>query len=190
MVPFESVRERIPAEEAAQFYGLTFDSRGWAVCPFHGDRHPSMSFRRGRFRCWTCGVSGDSIDLVSRLFDLDSVAAVHKLDQDFSLGLVRSGSRMTREEARKREQLIEAHKVFENWREQEMRKLNQICYKAHTALQAGPPWAVEQSLAIRNQDLAEYCSDILDGGIPDEQAQLFRERRRMSKWTEQILKGC
>ncbi|WP_368264452.1 CHC2 zinc finger domain-containing protein, partial [Intestinimonas butyriciproducens] len=50
------------AKDAARYYGLTFDRKGWAVCPFHQDKHPSMSFRGGRFRCWACNASGDSID--------------------------------------------------------------------------------------------------------------------------------
>lgn len=45
---FREVRERVSAQDAARHYGLTFDRRGWALCPFHHDKHPSMSFRSGR----------------------------------------------------------------------------------------------------------------------------------------------
>jgi hypothetical protein len=57
---FMQVRERVSAEEAARFYGLTFNNRGWAKCCFHNDNHPSMSFKNGRFHCWVCDLSGDS----------------------------------------------------------------------------------------------------------------------------------
>lgn len=40
-------------------------SRHKALCPFHGDRHPSLSFHVGRntFRCFVCGAHGDTIAL-------------------------------------------------------------------------------------------------------------------------------
>ena len=89
MIDFREIRARVPAQDAVRFYGAKFDHRGWAICPFHGDTHPSISFKNGRFRCWSCGASGDALDYVSRLFDLDSVQAGQKLDADFHLGLSR-----------------------------------------------------------------------------------------------------
>lgn len=40
------------------------------LCPFHEDRQPSASvnYSRDRFRCHTCGVAGDSIDLAMRVY--------------------------------------------------------------------------------------------------------------------------
>ena len=89
MIDFREIRAWVPAQDAVRFYGAKFDHRGWAICPFHGDTHPSISFKNGRFRCWSCGASGDALDYVSRLFDLDSVQAGQKLDADFHLGLSR-----------------------------------------------------------------------------------------------------
>lgn len=73
---FREVRERVSAQEAARRYGLTFDCHNRALCPFHPDHHPSMSFNEGRFRCWSCGASGDAIDFTGRLFSLEPLAAV------------------------------------------------------------------------------------------------------------------
>ena len=84
---FREVRERVSAQDAARHYGLTFDRRGWALCPFHNDKHPSMSFRNGRFRCWVCDVGGDSIDFTARLLGLDAMGAVERLNADFGLAL-------------------------------------------------------------------------------------------------------
>ena len=55
---FRETRERVSAQDAARHYGLTFDRRGWALCPFHADKHPSMSFHKGRFRCWVFDPAG------------------------------------------------------------------------------------------------------------------------------------
>ena len=84
---FRECRERVSAQDAARYYGLTFDRKGWAVCPFHSDKHPSMSFRAGRFRCWACNASGDAIDFTGRLLGLEPMAAVERLNADFALSL-------------------------------------------------------------------------------------------------------
>ncbi len=38
------------------------------LCPFHDDRNPSLTINRdtGRFRCWSCDVSGDALDFIMR----------------------------------------------------------------------------------------------------------------------------
>lgn len=40
------------------------------LCPLHGDRNPSMSFKNNRFRCWACGESGDALSLVQRALNV------------------------------------------------------------------------------------------------------------------------
>lgn len=193
MIDFRSVRERVPAEDAARFYGLEFDRRGWAVCPFHQDKHPSISFKGGRFRCWACGANGDSLDFTTRLFNLDSVQAAEKLNADFRLGLAheaKEDSETLRME-RERRRVATAHQGFEEWRERTMKALNEVCYIANKAKENGPPWTRAQVLAIRYQAQAEYISNLLEGdGTPEEQARLYRERRLSEQWIAQILKGC
>ena len=192
MIDFRTIRSRITAQDAAKFYGAEFDRRGWALCPFHGDSHPSVSFKNGRFRCWSCGASGDALDYTARLFDLDSVQAAHKLDADFGLGLS-SGCNNSAEAQQKedhRKAIAAAHQRFETWREQAMNKLNEIFRIAHTALKRLPePLSERECLALRYQATAEYLSEALEAGTPEEQAQLYRERKEMEKWTGQILRG-
>ena len=192
MIDFREIRERVTALEAAKLYGAELDRRGWALCPFHGDTHPSISFKNGRFRCWSCGASGDALDYTARLFNLDSVQAANKLDADFQLGLsveVTDDSEMKRKE-HERKATAAAHQRFETWREQTMNRLNEVYRMAHTALKHLPePLSELECLAVRYQARAEYLSDILEAGTPEEQAQLYRERKEMEKWTGQILRG-
>ena len=39
-----------------------------SLCPFHDDHHASLSFsvRRNSYRCFVCGASGGTIDLVMK----------------------------------------------------------------------------------------------------------------------------
>ena len=69
---------------AAERYGL--EARRGMVCfPFHADRTPSMKLNEDYFYCFGCGASGDVIDLVARLFGLNSYEAAQKLAQDFGI---------------------------------------------------------------------------------------------------------
>lgn len=66
----------LPIEGVAERLGLQV-TRHKALCPFHDDSHPSLSFRvnRNTFRCFVCGASGGPIDLVMRHLNLDFKAA-------------------------------------------------------------------------------------------------------------------
>ena len=53
---------------------------GMVSCPFHKDKNPSMSLRRhNRYKCFSCGESGDVIDLQMKLGEMRFIDAVKKL---------------------------------------------------------------------------------------------------------------
>ena len=66
----------LPIEGVAERLGLRV-ARHKALCPFHADSHPSLSFKvsRNMYRCFVCGASGGTIDLVMRHLHLDFRAA-------------------------------------------------------------------------------------------------------------------
>jgi DNA primase len=66
----QKLRE-LPIEGVAQRLGLSI-SRHKCLCPFHDDHHASLSFsvRRNSYRCFVCGASGGTIDLVMRHLNL------------------------------------------------------------------------------------------------------------------------
>ena len=55
----------LPCEGVAQRLGFTVKHHK-ALCPFHDDHNPSLTFKKNKFRCWSCGASGDSISLVEK----------------------------------------------------------------------------------------------------------------------------
>lgn len=57
----------LPIETVAERLGLHV-ARHKSLCTFHDDHHASMSFSTSRntFRCFVCGASGGTIDLVMR----------------------------------------------------------------------------------------------------------------------------
>ena len=64
----------LPIEGVAERLGLQV-SRHKALCPFHDDHHASLSFKKNKFRCWSCGESGDTISLVMRYLNKDFLDA-------------------------------------------------------------------------------------------------------------------
>ena len=86
MTLFELVKQNICVPDAAEHYGLQVNRNGMCSCPFHEDQHPSMKLNERYFYCFGCGATGDVIDLVARLFGLNSYEAAQKLAQDFGIG--------------------------------------------------------------------------------------------------------
>lgn len=81
----QKLRE-LPIEAVAERLGLQVRMHK-ALCPFHDDSHPSLSFsvRRNTFRCFVCGASGGTIDLVMRHLNLDFKAACRWLADEHNV---------------------------------------------------------------------------------------------------------
>ena len=62
----------IPIEDLASRLGLDVRHHK-ALCPFHNDHHPSLSFnvRKNTYRCFVCDAHGGTIDLVMHLLHKD-----------------------------------------------------------------------------------------------------------------------
>ena len=66
----------LPIEGVAERLGLRVRMHK-ALCPFHDDHHASLSFsvRRNSYRCFVCGASGGTIDLVMKYLNKDFIDA-------------------------------------------------------------------------------------------------------------------
>lgn len=75
-----SIREVI-----GRYTKLNRVGRRWmGLCPFHGDRHPSLSVdeEKGSFVCYACGERGDVFAFVSKIENVGFVEAANKLSID------------------------------------------------------------------------------------------------------------
>ncbi len=59
---------QLPIEQVAERLGLHV-SRHKSLCPFHPDRHPSLTFSTARncYHCFVCGAHGGPIDLAMKM---------------------------------------------------------------------------------------------------------------------------
>jgi len=81
----QKLRE-LPIEGVAERLGLQV-TRHLCLCPFHDDHHASLSFsvRRNTFRCFVCGASGGTIDLVMRVLNLGFREACRWLADEYNM---------------------------------------------------------------------------------------------------------
>jgi len=84
MTKFELQQLRdLPIEGVAERLGLRVE-RHKCLCPFHDDHRASLTFSQSRntFRCWSCGESGGTIDLVMKYLNKDFKEACQWLNSD------------------------------------------------------------------------------------------------------------
>ena len=79
----------LPIEQVAEALGLSV-SHHKALCPFHADKHPSLTFHRGRnrYRCFVCDARGGTIDLVMRYLNKPFLEACKWLSEEHSVPVV------------------------------------------------------------------------------------------------------
>lgn len=82
------IRESVSPEQALTMYVPGFRARDkFALCIAHQEDTPSMRIGPQIAHCFGCGFHGDSVEIVKRLFRLDTLQAMAKLNDDFALGL-------------------------------------------------------------------------------------------------------
>lgn len=119
---FSEVKEYLMARRVAEYYGLYVKRNGLACFPFHNNKHPSMKIDKNYY-CFACGVGGDAIDYVSRMFGLPQYDAALKLIEDFLLPIdveeiaevsVQKKERIRREKA-EHKRTTRIQERFEKW---------------------------------------------------------------------------
>ncbi len=118
----EEVRNRTDIKEVIDGY-VTLKSAGvgsWkGLCPFHDERSPSFHVRPqvGTFHCFGCGESGDVIAFMQKMDHstfsetVETLAARVGIELHYEDG----GTGPRREEVGRRQRLLDAHKVAEEF---------------------------------------------------------------------------
>lgn len=83
------IKDRVDIRDVAVRYGLELNRLGFARCPFHNEKTASFKIRdKMRAHCFGCGVNVDAISLTMQLLGIPFLEAVHRINDDFFLGLV------------------------------------------------------------------------------------------------------
>ncbi|AXJ10531.1 DNA primase [Arthrobacter sp. PM3] len=118
----DEVRQRTDIKEVVDSY-VTLKGAGLGsykgLCPFHDERSPSFTVRPqvGRYHCFGCGEDGDVISFVQKLDHISFHEAVEKLAHriGFELHYEDGGSGPNREDIGRRQRLLDAHKVADEF---------------------------------------------------------------------------
>ena len=118
----DEVRQRTDLKEVVDGY-VTLKGAGLGsfkgLCPFHDERSPSFTVRpqAGRYHCFGCGEDGDVISFVQKLDHISFHEAVEKLAHriGFELHYEDGGSGPNREDIGRRQRLLDAHKVADEF---------------------------------------------------------------------------
>lgn len=185
MTAFEIVKDSVNIVDAAERYGIEVNQHKKALCPFHNDRNPSLSFKGERFTCFSCGASGDVIDLVGRLNNLPPLDTVRELNQAYNLHIDIDKPVPSRE-VQRRKQRQEKKKAFAEWETRAhntlagyFRRLREwrVKYAPRYPGAALHPLFVE---ALTRQDYIEYILNaVFIEGDMTEKAAFYKEYREM-----------
>lgn len=173
---FSTVKAHISTIDAAERYGIEVKRNGKALCPFHNDRNPSLFVADDHYHCFACGEHGDSIDLVSKLYDLPLHTAAKKLAANFGLTLDKPP---TKDMQKKLRQKNEAQQLRENERLCFLH-LNEYCkllqhWKTEYAPETPDDFDDDRfTEACHNLPMVEYYLDQLIMGNSYERAEVVQ----------------
>lgn len=85
----EDIKRLVTMQDVAKAYGIHVNRMGFAECPFHREKTPSMKIYKdgGGWHCFGCGEGGDVISFVMKYYGISFKEACAKLNDDFNLGL-------------------------------------------------------------------------------------------------------
>lgn len=173
-VTASDLKNLLTMRDVTERYGIDVNRAGFAHCPFHsGDRDASLKIYPGGrgWHCFGCGEGGDVISFVQKLFNLDFMGALHKLNDDFRLNLPGLAANSPSNRAvvdraiRDRRLKIAAKKAEEsrlegNWLRALMRWINaDRIIKALRPVSIDDVPAPEWTLALKKREYASYALD-------------------------------
>ena len=186
----------LPIEGVAERLGLQV-SRHKCLCPFHDDHHASLSFKvsKNTYRCFVCGASGGTIDLVMRYLNKDFKEACRWLAGDNSQCIIHNSQYQKKLEEPRRFDASRYEKYFERpWLNEEAKKflfderridprVVRWCRLTSWRDKQGVPWLQipyydmdGKLVGVQNRNLGVSSSKIQVSGVQGSSVQVPRFR--------------
>ncbi|MGI5885705.1 MAG: CHC2 zinc finger domain-containing protein, partial [Candidatus Spyradocola sp.] len=83
---YARIKEMVTMEQVLADYAIAPGRGGWAICPLHADRHPSLKVYPDGYYCFACGSGGDVITFVARMERLTNEQAAALIMARHSIG--------------------------------------------------------------------------------------------------------
>lgn len=117
----EKIRSANPLKDRLERYGVEFDRKGFARCPFHNEKTASFKvYPDNTYHCFGCGAHGDVITFIMAVQNLSFEDACAVLDRDISYSEQRRIDRIKRKRNDKIDRLNSARirywNAFDEWK--------------------------------------------------------------------------
>lgn len=169
----DEIIRMVEMREVAELYGLHVNRAGFANCPFHGEKKPSLKIYDGHrgYCCFGCGKSGNVINFIMDYAGMNFFDACKHLNDVFRLGLPIGKKLDLRAEKAARE----AFRAREQKRREELEKKNTVYNAYDKALDIwcacdlilihAPAMSQDWALAAKYRDMAAYNLDAAEGRL-------------------------
>ena len=84
---WEVINDSINMRDVVSNCGLQVNRAGFACCPFHNEKTPSMKIYDKSYYCFGCHSGGKAVTFIQNYYNLSFKDACLKLNNDFRLGL-------------------------------------------------------------------------------------------------------
>lgn len=108
----EQILNSLTMKDILNKYEIKTKNNNMFQCPFHKDERPSAKCYNNSFYCFSCNRSGDFIQFVKFLYQLNFQEAMDKIIDDFQLGLKSRGN-------------YDKSKILEMQRQEELKKMKE-----------------------------------------------------------------
>lgn len=144
------------------------------------------------YHCFACGVGGDAIDYVSRMFGLSQYEAALKIVEDFRLPIEIKGNKELSEQDRERirrerterERLLHIRERFDRWCNHGIESLRDslsLIEQMSIFLNGKPPdiiFSEDYAQMLQAEPIMNYWLDILCMGSTEDKQELFMKGRK------------
>ena len=147
------------------------------LCPFHAEKTPSFFvFPDNRFKCFGCGISGDVIDFVQKLYGLSFPDALKHLG-------IEQGSITpeVKEEIQRRKRRAVLVKQFKDWLNRYTAHVGSLIIETESLMKAGiPPGDLNLYAPLFHRlPVWHYHLDILTMGSDELKFELYKSKEAL-----------
>lgn len=157
--------------------------RDKGLCPFHTDKHPSLSIKGERWRCFTCNEGGDVIDFTAKYYGLDTKGALRLLAD--RAGIKRQTSIEAKAAQRERERKQELLRAFREWEQTTVNDIAEVL-RSYRHMKATRKTFTEGELIelarVQGEiDILEHHYEILCSKDDESKFGLYQETRNAGR---------
>lgn len=203
MRAFDAIKETVPIMEVAHHCGLSVNRAGFALCPLHGEKSPSLKLytNTNTFHCFGCGAGTSAIDLTAAVQGITPLEAAKTLDAMYSLQLFKDKPLTTQErkkiaeDTKKRERERDKVKSFEEWEQTACNAWATYCRMLEHFKNEYAPKTPEDDIhllfveACHKLDYADYIYDeVFINGDFEEKASFYKTHGKEVMQIEQRIR--